>query len=167
MIYFVKAGGDFVKIGHTTNNIKERLASIQTGCPLKLVILKTIEGNVKKEREIHKQFYKYRIRGEWFDLTPEIKKFIRSSKRFRNPTKRDDPFSHLYGKDGRIKISRKKITAIMKQKELNQVDVAKLFGCTRQHISYMLKNRRATLQSTKRLSEALEVHPTEVVEQTF
>ena len=74
-IYFIQSEiGGPIKIG-TAKDINQRLSTLQTGCPFKLMIINTI-NNVwhKKESELHKQFSKYRIHGEWF--SPEIKNKI-------------------------------------------------------------------------------------------
>lgn len=67
MIYFIKAG-QYTKIGYTNGELSTRIASIQTGCPFKLELLFTIDGDVDKERMLHRQFSLYRGVGEWFDI---------------------------------------------------------------------------------------------------
>jgi hypothetical protein len=56
-----------VKIGHTTLDPQRRLAALQTGQPMTLSLLWSTTG--KYERELHRRFAAYRVRGEWFDLT--------------------------------------------------------------------------------------------------
>lgn len=74
IIYFVQ-NGRAVKIGFT-NNLKLRLKHIQLGSHMKIELLATIPGDENTEREIHWQFARYRIRGEWFRLRPDLKAFI-------------------------------------------------------------------------------------------
>lgn len=74
-VYFIKAGTEFVKIGYS-KEVKQRLNTIKSSNPQKVSLLGVIEGGVKKEREIQSQFRHFRIRGEWFDLSLELKKFI-------------------------------------------------------------------------------------------
>lgn len=67
----------FVKIGFTTN-LFSRLSAIQTGCPFDIEILAYIKSQdpKKTEHKLHMKFKKYRVRGEWFKLTDDIKQFI-------------------------------------------------------------------------------------------
>jgi hypothetical protein len=74
LIYFVQ-NGKAVKIGFT-NNLKLRLKHIQLGSHRKIELLRTIPGDENTEREIHWQFGRYRIRGEWFWLKPDLQEFI-------------------------------------------------------------------------------------------
>lgn len=66
----------FVKIGHA-ENIWRRLGETQTYSPDHIKVLSIIEGGESLERELHRRFERYRVRGEWFKLSPEIKKFTR------------------------------------------------------------------------------------------
>jgi DNA-binding XRE family transcriptional regulator len=78
MIYFIKQIDDnIIKIGYT-DNIKHRLTNMQTanGHPLEVILL--IEGDYKKESEIHSLFSEFRSKNEWYFLSDEIKNFINS-----------------------------------------------------------------------------------------
>jgi hypothetical protein len=61
-------GSPLVKIGHTTASPKARMAHLQTGLPMQLSLLWSCEGDF--ESDLHVHFAAYRVRGEWFDLTP-------------------------------------------------------------------------------------------------
>lgn len=74
-VYFIKAGTEFVKIGYT-KEVKGRLSSITVSSPLPISLIGVIEGGVKKEKEIQRKFKHFRVRGEWFDLSSELKEFI-------------------------------------------------------------------------------------------
>ncbi len=61
-----------IKIGMTRGNIELRKRNLQTGNPLKLLLLGWIETPeaIQLEKQIHKRFEATRGRGEWFDLVP-------------------------------------------------------------------------------------------------
>lgn len=68
-IVYLITDGYKLKIGTTTNkNLKKRLSTIQTGNPNKCKVLATIEGDRKKEQELHDRFAKFRGNGEWFSM---------------------------------------------------------------------------------------------------
>lgn len=77
MIYFVRSGNKFVKIG-TTDNLSRRLHELQTGSPLPLKLMATLNGSFSTEASLHSLFSKYRYNREWFKLSDEIKWFIRT-----------------------------------------------------------------------------------------
>lgn len=60
-------GSPLVKIGITTVSPKSRMAALQTGLPMQLVLLWFREGDF--EADLHVHFDAYRVRGEWFDLS--------------------------------------------------------------------------------------------------
>ncbi|MFD7705637.1 GIY-YIG nuclease family protein [Streptomyces sp. NPDC059786] len=57
-----------VKIGRTTVSPQARMSALQTGQPLLLSLLWHCRGDY--EPLLHARFDPYRVRGEWFDLTP-------------------------------------------------------------------------------------------------
>lgn len=61
-----------VKIGFATNPCN-RLRTLQTATDCELILLKTIDGTIKKEKLLHKKFKSYLIRNEWFLFSDEIK----------------------------------------------------------------------------------------------
>lgn len=67
MIYFIQAadGTGPIKIGHT-EQIFKRLSDIQTHSPIKLKILKVIEGDRVLEVSLHRRFVRLMTHGEWF-----------------------------------------------------------------------------------------------------
>lgn len=79
-VYFIQALPDGpVKIGYTSSSAKKRLAYLQTGCPFDLQLMGIIDAHPYKERDIHKAFNKYRLRGEWFKPEHEILEFIQEN----------------------------------------------------------------------------------------
>lgn len=66
------AGHQAVKIGYAAQP-RKRLADLQIGCPLALVLRWAFpaESATHVERALHKRFVRQRIRGEWFDLGPD------------------------------------------------------------------------------------------------
>jgi hypothetical protein len=61
-------GSPLVKIGYTSTDPKQRLKALQTGQPMELSLLWSRPGDY--EGSLHIRFAEYRVRGEWFDLTP-------------------------------------------------------------------------------------------------
>jgi hypothetical protein len=47
---------------------KERLTTLQTGCPTPLALVGSIPGGRPEEQELHRLFARKRIQGEWFAL---------------------------------------------------------------------------------------------------
>jgi len=79
MIYFVKAN-EAVKIGFTKNKPKIRISDLQVGNPVKLEMVFLTKGDIYAEREFHKAFDAYRIRGEWFEFSDVIQSFVEEYK---------------------------------------------------------------------------------------
>lgn len=77
-IYAVRAG-DFVKIGFTKGDVYERIAKLQTGCPLTLQLIATGPGGRFMERGIHQLLKNYKAHGEWFHMHPLV---VESIQRF-------------------------------------------------------------------------------------
>lgn len=76
-IYFIgNLKEEICKIG-TSVEPEKRLNEIQTGCPYKLSILKTVKGGgIENERIYHNRFEMYYMRGEWFRITGKLKEFL-------------------------------------------------------------------------------------------
>jgi hypothetical protein len=72
--YFI-SNGVHVKIGKSTYP-KERFKSLQTASFLPLQILAIVDGDI--EQNLHRRFEKYRVKGEWFELSNELREFIAS-----------------------------------------------------------------------------------------
>jgi Meiotically up-regulated gene 113 len=83
LIYFIgEIGADnkpngIVKIGYTDgDSAKDRLASLQSGNPRRLRILKEIKGDRDAERLLHELFAEWRLSGEWFASSQHAARLI-------------------------------------------------------------------------------------------
>lgn len=78
MIYFVQDESSLnIKIGfHGGADAMERIKSLQTGCPSRLVLLATCDGTQQEERLLHDKFSDARVQGEWFRPTAPLLRFI-------------------------------------------------------------------------------------------
>jgi hypothetical protein len=71
-IYFIQGEcGGPIKIGYTAD-LKRRITSLQTGYPDRLELLLAFPGNQELEKTVHKIFEQYRLKGEWFQSSPEV-----------------------------------------------------------------------------------------------
>ena len=72
-LYVINAyGTKFYKVGITDQAVEQRLANLQTGNALRLVVVRVYSGlGVRHvEAEVHRLLARYRVRsdGEWFEL---------------------------------------------------------------------------------------------------
>jgi hypothetical protein len=75
-VYFIQIDGEgAIKIG-VSNNPLSRLETLQTGSHQRMTLLGILPGGYDVESQIHAQFAKSRIRGEWFTASPELIDFI-------------------------------------------------------------------------------------------
>jgi hypothetical protein len=80
MIYVFRViNQDLYKIGYTSRqNVKDRLATIQTGCPYILGIYSSVKISnsptidVEMEQRLHNVLSHYRVSGEWFELPIDV-----------------------------------------------------------------------------------------------
>lgn len=78
-VYFVTEKGNPsgpVKIG-VTADLATRLSGLQTAAHVELEIVASIRGGREVESYFHEALEAYRIRGEWFDRSPEVESTIR------------------------------------------------------------------------------------------
>lgn len=76
-VYFAQAGdGGPVKIGFSRSG-PGRIKDLQIACPwdLRLIGVMAADG-MDAERRLHQRFASARIRGEWFEPTPELLAFV-------------------------------------------------------------------------------------------
>lgn len=86
MIYFVQEDDSRnIKIGRASN-VKSRVSGLQNGNSSKLWLLleADVYNSVEYEKELHRKFSKYRIRGEWFEGSEEILCCIDDMRKFIN-----------------------------------------------------------------------------------
>ena len=77
MIYFISAmSRKHVKIGHTNGDPLRRLSELQVANPERLVLLAMQDGRVEDERKLHEKFRDFRVGGEWFTLSAQIRNHI-------------------------------------------------------------------------------------------
>lgn len=77
-VYFVveKSNKPNLKIGYSRDS-NNRLSSLQTGNPNKLILLWTFEAADRgTEKEIHKALEDYRLQGEWFKWCREVMVYL-------------------------------------------------------------------------------------------
>jgi integrase len=87
MIYFIQDDlTKHVKIGYTKKSVYSRFHNMQVSTPHKLSILLAMPGNIHEERRLHERFKQDKIRGEWYTLTPNLKKIIRYYSSINNST---------------------------------------------------------------------------------
>jgi hypothetical protein len=80
-VYFIQRGEDGpVKIGFSKNP-RGRLSSLQCGIPERLTLLGVIPGGKEREQELHREFGKARINGEWFYPIAPLVDFIKTKAR--------------------------------------------------------------------------------------
>jgi hypothetical protein len=78
-VYFITARQvGMVKIGCAYEPFK-RLADLQGGSPVELVLEGVRKGAYREEREFHARFAALRVRGEWFTLSAELESVIAES----------------------------------------------------------------------------------------
>jgi hypothetical protein len=89
VIYFVQPEGrPLVKIGYA-RCVRSRLADLQTYSPDKLVLLGVVAGGPARETALHARFAHLRVRGEWFRLTREVRRFLEAEGEDYQPHRHD------------------------------------------------------------------------------
>ena len=74
-VYFVQDEDGFIKIGYS-ENVKKRLAHLQTSSRQKLSLIGSVNGDKNLESLFHRVFRDERVRGEWFRPSKRLLSFI-------------------------------------------------------------------------------------------
>lgn len=74
LVYFIQLG-DRIKIG-TTTSLAGRLQSMLTMASEEPKVLLAVPGGYKEEKQVHALFAEERVRGEWFEPSERLLKFI-------------------------------------------------------------------------------------------
>lgn len=75
-VYFIyNPGAHAIKIGKS-KDVKKRLTSLETASPGKLKLLYSCPARNSWEKIIHDELGKYRMKGEWFEASKELFRFI-------------------------------------------------------------------------------------------
>lgn len=75
-IYFIQArDGGPIKIGMAFN-VAKRLKELQCGHPAELCVIGTFAGDPSDESRLHSELSRYRVHGEWFSDSDEVRAAI-------------------------------------------------------------------------------------------
>lgn len=132
MIYFI-ADVELlhVKIGFTRKDLYRRVAELQTGNPLKLIVMAIMPGTMQDERNLHRKFDHCRKYGEWFEIRNDLKEYIELHGKPAPP----EPIKEImdYGNYGRNAI-------ISMDKTLSEI--GDKLGFTGQYVGMILRKSR-------------------------
>lgn len=76
-VYFIVAG-EWVKIG-SSNHPTRRMSELQTGAQIDAEFMVAVRGTRRDEAQLHHRLAAYRSRGEWFELSPELRRIMHLS----------------------------------------------------------------------------------------
>jgi len=125
MIYFIRQQNDsIIKIGYT-DNIKHRLAHLQTSNGHKLIVDLLLEGSYERESEIHRKLKNSVSHYEWYFLTPEVIEFINNER--ENDIREFDEFEETI-------ISNSQLKTVRVRNKLTLLDIGKALGITPQSV---------------------------------
>lgn len=88
MVYFIKCA-EYIKIGYTID-LENRLKAAKTFNPFPLEVLRILDGDMKREKQIHKELSKFKHEGEWLIDCEEVRGYIKTQT-FADPTNLDKP----------------------------------------------------------------------------
>lgn len=80
IVYFLYDSDKSIKIGYTKHKeVIKRINQLKTGSATKIILLGVIEGNLDREKEIHKMFKYLNINLEWHLIDESLLNFINSN----------------------------------------------------------------------------------------
>lgn len=92
-VYLLEAEGiGRVKIGCSEEKPSERIRALKIASPVTLWLVGILRGGFSLERRLHGHFATARRKGEWFEITPEVREFMNLAAQFRL-TPLPDPIS--------------------------------------------------------------------------
>jgi hypothetical protein len=96
VIYFIqRASGGDIKIG-ITNDLQERLSSLQTAHSEPLVCLATMNGGAYEEGALHERFKEHRLAGEWFRPHWDILALVAMLRTVPVPLPAPSKYDHIF-----------------------------------------------------------------------
>ena len=141
MVYFIQhITTKHIKIG-CSERLKNRLSELQVGNSEKLRIVATCEGSYEEEKQLHKEFKEYKLRGEWFYPGQKLIFYIET-----------------YSKPFYITPEKNAIKKLRLSKYKTQTDIAEQLGITKQAIN-QVENRfideSISIKTLKKYLEAI------------
>ena len=136
---------DFIKIGHTGNNLSIRQAAIQTGneapiWEMGIIPFDTVADAVREEQRTRKIFGAFRAQGEWFYATPRIIQYIKDYAMQHTALLTDDP-PPPPPEDSSKPSFGAQLRAYRECKKMTQADVATKVDCSSGYISFIENDR--------------------------
>jgi hypothetical protein len=100
MIYFIRnTETGRIKIGYS-HDPDWRIKNLQTGSDAALEVILKIPGGYKEECFLRNQFRDYHYRGEWFNNTGELYKYIKDRTIVNDQESIEELIKKLYGDSG-------------------------------------------------------------------
>ena len=147
MIYFVQRGqAGPIKIGYTSkDDVRDRIANLQTASPEPLNLLGCIDGGREKEQALHRLFSAHRLHGEWFDATPKIFIYLLGLILGRELTPAPTPAEEIDDWNGQLSLpkflesqEKRIIQAALKRNNMNVTKSARELGITFRALRYAM-----------------------------
>lgn len=139
MIYFLKSETGPIKIGSVKSKVGllMRLRALSVSNPHNLQLLAVMHGNVVIERRLHNRFSKSRLKGEWFQATPDLLHFI--DEHSVNSIEFLKDINLKLTKSGPFKFTWQELLAVVRKSGQNQAYLARRFHCSRSGITRFFK----------------------------